>query len=122
MTASVVALAGCGEQKMSAGEFVDKIKEQGVRIRLGEELHTSDPTKKIYGVELKQLAPVKEGQEPLTDGAVSVYDHTDDADEGFQRCRSAGLACFQAANIVVIFEGNGIEARQVGVAIQRLGD
>ncbi|MGH2982718.1 MAG: hypothetical protein ACRDK5_00445 [Solirubrobacterales bacterium] len=45
------------------------------------------------------------------------------ADEEMQGCRDAAdLLCYQAANVVVILEGEGIEAQRLGVAIEKLAD
>jgi hypothetical protein len=44
-------------------------------------------------------------------------------DEGMKTCRAAAdLLCYRAANVVVIFEGGGIEAQRLGVAIQKLAE
>ena len=125
VTASVVAVAGCGEQTMSAGEFVDKVKEQGVQIRLGDELFTQDSGKKLYGFALKPLAdPSLSTDEDAAhpSGTLAVYDEAEAAGQGFEQCQGSGLVCYRADNIVVILEQNGIEAQQLAVAIRRLGD
>ena len=125
VTASVVAMAGCGEQTMSADEFVDKVKEQGVQIRLGDELYTEDSGKKLYGFALKPLAdPSLSTDEDAAhpNGTLAVYDETEAADHGLELCQRSGLVCYQVDNIVVFLEQNGIEAQQLAVAIRRLAD
>ena len=48
-----VALSACGEETMSAEEFVSSVNEQGVQLELTEdELVTTEEGKELYGLEL----------------------------------------------------------------------
>ena len=135
--ASTLAIAGgCGEETMSADEFLSTIEEQGVSLELtDDELITDDPGKELYGLELEPFTEGEGGggggggggQEEERGahlhGSLAVYDDTDGADGGLEGCRAAAdLLCYQAANIVVILEGGGIEAQRLAVAMQMLGE
>lgn len=129
MAATALALllpAGCGESRtFTAEEFVDEINDQGVELRLGEELFTDEEDKELYAVELDPVAelPDEAGGDGHTGGSLSIYEGTDGADREIENCRAAAdLLCYQADNVVVVLEGGGIESQQLGVAIQRLSE
>jgi hypothetical protein len=121
-------IAGCSrERTFSADDFVTQVKEEGVELHLGDELVTTDEGKKLYAVSLAPLpgSPASGGSEGVSglNGSLAVYDGTDGADTGMQSCTASGdLLCYQASNILVIIEGNGIEAQRLGVAIEKLAD
>jgi hypothetical protein len=53
-------------------------------------------------------------------GSLSVYDDGG-ADAEYETCRQAAdLLCYQLANVVVVLEGGGLEADQLGVAMKKL--
>lgn len=121
------ALAGCGggEPRFTAEEFVDGVNSQGVELRLGEPLVTDEEGKELYAVELEPLGGPRldsQGEEIHSGGSLSVYDENEgDPDAEFETCEmAADLLCFRAANVVVVLEGGGLEARQLGVAMQKL--
>jgi hypothetical protein len=127
--ASAVA-TGCGNSgpTFTAAEFVDQVNEQGVSMKLGRQLRAQSDAKELYAVNLPPLPgspappPGEEGG-PGASGSLYVYDDAGGAGDELRACRaSAGLVCFQAANIVVVLSGEsgGIEARRLAVAIQRL--
>jgi hypothetical protein len=123
--AAVLAVGGCGsEPTFTAQEFVDGVDRQGVELRLGVPLVTDEQGKELYAVELEPLGGprVDSGGEPVhAGGSLSVYDDDGAADGEFATCRDAvDLLCFRAANVVVVLEGGGIEAQQLGLAIQKL--
>jgi len=122
---TLFTLAGCSEdRKFSAEEFVAEVKAEGVELELGDELVTTED-KELYAVELEQVArlPGEEGEHEHTGGSLSVYENTAGADGEIDSCRmSADLLCYQAANVVIVLEGGGIEAQQLGVAMQRLSE
>ena len=124
---TALAAAGCGggERTLSAGEFVSEIGKQGVGIRLGEPLVTDEQGKELYSVELEPVGPRlpdDEGEPGVTGGSLSVYEEDGaGADGDFESCRAAAdLLCYRAANVVVVLEGGGLEAQQLGVAMKRL--
>jgi hypothetical protein len=125
---AALALAGCGGQaRFTTEEFVDGVVGQGVKLRLGEPLVTEEEGKELYAVELAPVGgPRLDSQgEPVTaGGSLSVYDENQgDPDAELETCeRAADLLCYRAANVVVVLEGGGLEARQLGVAMQRLVD
>jgi hypothetical protein len=52
-----------------------------------------------------------------------VYDDDADADGEIESCRDAAdLLCYQAGNVVVVLQTGGIEAQQLGKAIERLDE
>lgn len=124
---AALAAAGCGgdRQTFSASEFASEVGRQGVGIRLGEPLVTDEEGKELYAVELEPVGPRlpdDEGEPGLTGGSLSVYDEDGEgADEELESCRAAAdLLCYRAANVVVVLEGGGLEAQQLGVAMGRL--
>ena len=118
------AATGCGGgQTFTAEEFVRDINREGVKLKLGEPLTTDEEGKELYAVELAPLQPRldSEGEPVTTGGSVSVYDDDAEADAEYETCRQAAdLLCYQLANVVVVLEGGGLEADQLGVAIKRL--
>jgi hypothetical protein len=124
---AATALGACGGgQTFTASEFVDKVNEQGVSMRLGRRLQTSGGAEALYAVALPPLRgeppppPGVEGGRGAS-GSLYVYGDTGGADDQLEACRaSGGLLCFQASNVVVVLEGGGIAAQRLGVAISRL--
>lgn len=123
---ALLGLAACGEERrFSAEEFVQEVREQGVELSLGQELFSEDPDQDLYAIELEPVAelPGAEGERGHTGGSLSVFDDNTGAESDLSSCeRSADLLCYRAANVVVVLEGGGIEAQQLGVAIQRLSE
>jgi hypothetical protein len=120
------SVIGCGgEPRFTTEEFVDGVVSQGVKLRLGEPLATEEEGKELYAVE---LAPVgrprldSEGERVTSGGSLSVYEENEgDPDAELKTCEmAADLLCYRAANVVVVLEGGGLEARQLGVAMQKL--
>ncbi|HEX2358470.1 MAG TPA: hypothetical protein VHH72_01505 [Solirubrobacterales bacterium] len=120
--AAALLLASCGEEKtFTVEEFVDGVNDQGVALQLGEELFSDDEGKRVYAVELEPVAQLPGQRAGHSGGSISVYDDPARAESQLESCRgSADLLCYQAANVVVVLEGGGIEAQQLGIAIQRL--
>jgi hypothetical protein len=126
------ALAGCGGggQSLTASEFVSRINDEGVTMRLGRQLPTSGDADQLYAVRLPPLPgepPPPAGSEggPGATGTLYVYGDSGAAGDQLRGCRaSGGLVCFQASNIVVVLdeEAAGLEARRLGVAIRRMAD
>jgi hypothetical protein len=97
-----------------------------VEISLGQELLTEEEGKELYDLRLKTVADLpgeaSEGEEHSA-GSLSVYEDSDDADGEIESCRAAAdLLCYRAANVVVVLQGGGIEAQQLGKAIERLAE
>jgi len=124
-----ILAGGCGSgPTFTASEFVDRINEEGVTMRLGRQLSAGGDARELYAIRLPPLpgeprpAPGQEGG-PGASGSLYVYDDTGAAADQLQACRaSAGLVCFQAANIAVVLSGEsgGLQARQLAVAVRRL--
>jgi len=108
---------------MTAQEFVDGVNEEGVKLRLGEPLLTDDSSKELFAVELEQVAELPGSDRGSIGGSLSVSDESDGAEDELSSCSaSADLLCYRIANIVVVLEGGGIEAQQLGVAVERLSE
>jgi hypothetical protein len=127
LAAVMLAAAGCGGEKtFTADEFVDRVGDEGVELTLGEPLFSDDDSKDVYAVDLEPLpgAPTPaEGALEHPHGSLSVHDEVSGADDQFQNCENAAdLLCFQAANIVLILEGGGLEADRLGAAMKKLED
>jgi hypothetical protein len=126
---AATGVTGCGGgPTFTAAEFVDRINDEGVAVRLGQQLPSSGGAEHIYILILPPLpgepppAPGTEGG-PGANGSLYVYDDTDSAEDELTACRdSGGLLCFRAANVVVLFEEAGIEAQRLGLAIRRLAE
>jgi hypothetical protein len=123
--AAALALAGCGGgETFTAEEFVRDVNREGVKLKLGEPLTTEEEGKELYAIELEPLEGPRldsEGEEVHAGGSLSAYDEDDAADDEYETCRQAAdLLCYQLANVVVVLEGGGLEADQLGVAIKRL--
>jgi hypothetical protein len=108
LCAAAIALAGCGsgERSFSAQEFVDEANAKGASLALGERL----------GGEQAEIYALRVGGDPGTDGAalgadagsgsLRVEDSSDAAEGQYARCERAGLFCYRAANIVLVFEAD----------------
>jgi hypothetical protein len=129
--AGLAILASCdGDQTFTASEFVDSVNDEGVTMRLGDQLQTSGGAEELRTVTLPPLpgAPAPDpGHEGAggASGSLYVYDEEGGAEEQLDGCRaSAGLICFRAANVVVVLdeESGRLEVQRLGVAIRRLRD
>lgn len=125
---SVLALGGflgCGKT-FGAQEFVEDANSHGAGLELGRELPTGQSGKKTYAVELARKPGdpvVPEVGDHGTAGALSVYDDADDANRGTAECEAGGdLLCYQAGNVVIVFEGGApnIAHTRLATAIQDL--
>jgi hypothetical protein len=102
---------------------VDGVNEEGVKLELGEPLITDDESKELYAVELAQVSRLPGSEEGHAGGSLSVYDEPSGAEDELDSCSaSADLLCYRLANVVVVLEGGGIEAQQLGVAVERLSE
>lgn len=124
VTLAATALAGCEDSRtFTAEEFVEEVNREGVSLELGEELITDSEDKEVHAVELPPVTELPGAERGHTGGSMSVYDDADGADEELASCEaSADLLCYRAANVVVVLEGGGVEAQQLGIAIERLSD
>lgn len=126
--AALLLIVGCGsERTFTASEFVNEVRANGVELTLGEELLSEEEDKELYAVELEPLPGAKagasNGEHAGTSGSISVYEDIEGADDELATCRaSADLLCYQAANIVVVLEGGGIEAQRLAVAMEKLAE
>jgi hypothetical protein len=130
---ATVAVAGCGsEQTFTASEFAEEVNEQGVEMRIGRQLQSSEGNE-LHEITLPRLpglpppAPGEHEEEQAGEkgvpGTLYVFDDAGAAEDQIAACRnSGGLVCYRAENVVVLFEEAGIEVEQLAVAIQRLGD
>jgi len=117
-------IAACGEGRtFTAEEFVEEVNGEGVKLELGEELVTDRDDQELYAVELEPVAELPGSADRHAGGSLSVSDEGEGADEELASCQAAAdLLCFRAANVVVVLEGGGIEAEQLGVAIERIAE
>ena len=121
--------AGCGsEHSFTAAEFVNRINDEGVTMRLGKRLPGGANARELYAVRLPPLPrepPPPRGSEgePGASGTLYVFGDSGAAGDQLEACRRAvGLACFQASNVVVVLneESSPIEAGRLAIAIKRL--
>jgi hypothetical protein len=130
---ATVAVAGCGsEQTFTASEFAEEVNEQGVEMRIGRQLQSSEGNE-LHEITLPRLAGLpppapgehadEHGREEGALGTLYVFDDADAAEEQLTACRnSATLVCYRADNVVVLFEEARIEAQRLALAMQRLAD
>jgi hypothetical protein len=120
----LLAACGGGQETFSAEEFVAEMRESGVEMSLGAELFSDDESRQVVEVELEPLpgAPTpKEGGLAHPHGSMTVHDEASDADDQLTSCQAtADLLCYQAANVVIVLEGGGLEADRLGAAMQKL--
>jgi hypothetical protein len=124
--ALALAAGGCSrERTLTASEFVTKINDQGVEMRLGDRLVSDDESEKIYAIELEPVTglPDKAAGNQHSGGSLSVHDDGAAAEERLSACRaSADLLCYRAANIVIVLEGGGLQTQRLGAAIRNLAE
>ena len=106
--------------------FVKDANAKGAGLELGPSLGSSQPGKKTYEVDLvaAPATPHPSGSEGNgLRGSLSTYDSQGAADSGRQECEAAtGLLCYQAANVVLVFESsrpNAVQQR-LGTALTKL--
>ena len=122
---AALAASGCGERTFTATGFVDEVNKGGAMLTLGGPLQTNQPDRKIYGVTLRRAPgeiPAGMG-EGAPSGSLTVYGDSGAAGTGYQDCkRATGLLCFQAGNVVLVFEGDrpGPAQLRLGTAMKRL--
>jgi hypothetical protein len=115
ITVGLVAIAACGEEKLTAQEFVQQANQKGASIELGEELPTDREDTEIYGVTVEPLGKGESrGHEHGGGGSLAVLADADRGAEEVARCRSAvDLICFQAGNVVLLV-GSEVSQAEVG--------
>jgi hypothetical protein len=130
---ATVAVAGCGsERTFTVSEFAEEVNEQGVEMRIGRQLQSSEANE-LHEITLPRLpglpppAPGEHEEEQAGErgvpGTLYVFDDAGAAEDQIAACRaSGGLVCYRAENVVVLFEEAGIEAQRLALAIQRLAD
>ena len=95
-------------------------------MTLGQELFSDDESKEVDAVELEPLPGTPtpaEGALENPHGSLSVHDDVAGADDQFRNCEAtADLLCFQAANVVIVLEGGGLEADRLGRGDEEAGD
>src|SRR5262249_5183961 len=119
--AAAVVASGCGgASHLSASEFIKRINDEGVQIRLGPEL-SSTAGRRLYAVKLVRLPrqpPPPPGSEeaPTGSGSLYVFDDNSGAVKQFEACqRSGGLVCDRASNDAVVFESASLETQRLAV-------
>ena len=130
---ATVAVAGCGsERTFTASEFAEEVNEQGVEVRIGRQLQSSEGNE-LHEITLPRLPGLpppapgehadEHGDKEGALGTLYVFDDADGAEEQLAACRnSATLVCYRAENVVVLFEEAGIEAQRLALAMQKLAD
>ena len=111
VSAAVLALAACGsgERTFSAQEFVDEANSNGAHLALGEPLGGEQADAQIYAL---RVEPVPSGGAAPTlgegagSGSLRVEGSSDAAEGEYARCNQAGLFCYRAANVVLVFEAD----------------
>ena len=107
VSAAVLALAACGsgERTFSAQEFVDAANANGAGLTLGGEQAGAQ----IYALRVE--AEPASGRAPALgqeagSGSLRVEESSDAAEDEYARCDRAGLFCYRAANVVLVFEAD----------------
>ena len=116
---SLVGLAACGGPQFDADGFVKEANAAGAGISLGRPLGTPEAGKKTYEVNLVvgKGAPIPRGEENGLSGSLSVYDDGGAAGKGYSECQAAAtLLCYQAGNVILVFEGQQPNVVQLRLA------
>lgn len=107
-----LALSACGERSFTVEEFIDEANANGVKLALGEPLSTDEGGAELYAVTIEDQPAGDAGSgeiqiaESHGGGSLRVEDDTEAAEAEYARCEQAGLFCYRAANIVLIFEAD----------------
>jgi hypothetical protein len=109
--AAALAIASCGsgERTFSAQEFVDAANANGAGLTLGEPLGGEQAGAQIYALRVE--AEPASGRAPALgqeagSGSLRVEESSDAAEDEYARCDRAGLFCYRAANVVLVFEAD----------------
>lgn len=109
---AALSLAACGERSFTVEEFIDEVNANGVKLALGEPLSTEEGGAELYAITIEDPAAdtgaggeIEIGQDH-GGGSLRVEDDTEAAEAEYARCEQAGLFCYRAANIVLIFEAD----------------
>ena len=109
--ASALAACGSGERAFSAQEFVDEANAHGANLVLGEPLSTTG-TAELYALRVEAPASGSDATdlpspgEESGSGSLRVEDSSAAAEDEYRRCDEAGLFCYRAANVVLVFEAD----------------
>jgi len=122
---AALAVAGCGEKRFSAEEFVDAVNDQGAELALGERISSTASGDPIMAVEFAPVAGSDPNPQLHTgqgSGSLIVASDAGSAGAEFARCEGAAdLTCFRAANVVLEFEGmDAADRARVSGAISAL--
>lgn len=108
-------IAGCGG--MDAESFAERIREQGVQMQVGEELRSEQEGLTVYDFRI----PPIDSTSAEARGTLEVFESDEMAREGWTRCLAAAdLTCYRAGPVVVVLPSDGLEARRLAAAMQRL--
>lgn len=108
-------LAGCGG--MDAESFAERIREQGVQMQVGKELRSEQEGLAVYDFRI----PPIDSTSAEARGTLEVFESDEMAREGWTRCLAAAdLTCYRAGPVVVVLPSDGLEARRLAAAMQRL--
>ena len=123
LIALAMALAACGERSFSAQEFIDEANDHGVKLVLGEPLSNEEGGAELYAITIEDphaAAEAASGQLEVGHvhggGSLRVEDDSEAAEAQYARCDQAGLFCYRAANIVLIFEADAEPDALAGLA------
>lgn len=115
LSAIAITLTGCGG--MDAESFAERIREQGVQMQVGEELRSEQEGLTVYDFRI----PPIDSTSAEARGTLEVFESDEMAREGWTRCLAAAdLTCYRAGPVVVVLPSDGLEARRLAAAMQRL--
>jgi hypothetical protein len=110
--ALALAACGSGERTFTAQEFVDDANAKGAHLALGEPLSTSEADTELYALRVEAPDSGDGGTDlpALGDeagsGSLRVEGSSGAAEAEYERCEQAGLLCYRAANVVLVFEAD----------------
>ncbi len=108
-------VAGCGG--MDAESFAERIREQGVQMQVGRELRSEQEGVTVYDFRI----PPVDSTSVEARGTLEVFGSDEMARGGWTRCLAAAdLTCYRAGQVVVVLPSDGLEARRLAAAMQRL--
>jgi hypothetical protein len=113
---TLIALAaGCGseqEPRYTAESFVVAANRHDAGITLGEPLLTDRPDVSLRSIRFQGTgaAQANTARDVHGAGTLAVMPSDEAAVTEYERCRRAGLICYRAANVSVLFSGQVVDA------------
>ena len=103
-----LAWAGCGgERSFEPAEFVEEVNREGAGLVLEGQLASTQEGVDVFELSFKLEGAAAPGEHGHGGGSLVVTEDAEAASAEHRRCEAAvTLACYRAANVVLMFEGD----------------